>query len=105
MLFRSPADAPRDGPKPDRKKGPKSQKSTSGVLWVRDTANANRVRPLKVKVGISDGAVTEVSPASADVTLAEGTQVVVGELHEASDASSGETTNPFAPKFPPRGRR
>jgi HlyD family secretion protein len=98
-----PRDGPRDGAKPSERK--KAPKSTSGVLWVRDPANANRVRPLKVKVGISDGTVTEVTPASADVSLTEGTQVVVGELRESSAPAAGETTNPFAPKFPSRGRR
>ncbi len=84
-----------------RKKG---QKSQSGVLWVRDAAESNRVKPLKVRVGISDGVVTEVTPEAADQALA-GMQVVVGEQRDPAGAAATETTNPFAPKLPPRGPR
>ena len=88
-------DGAKDGSKvADKKKG------KPGVLWVCDSKNPNLVRPLKVHTGISDGAVTEVSPLD-DKTQLEDVQVVINELHEA-DAASTETTNPFAPKFPGR---
>lgn len=80
------------------------KKSHSGVLWVRDTSNPNRVKPLKVRTGISDGVVTEVMPLADDATLEE-VEVVVAEQREANGADATETTNPFAPKFPSRGKR
>jgi HlyD family secretion protein len=80
------------------------KKSHNGVLWVRDPGAPNRVTPLKVRTGISDGVVTEVMPLTADATL-EGVAVVVAEQRAASGADATETTNPFAPKFPSRGPR
>ena len=97
----------KDGGKDSGKAGAKPaerKKDKGGYLWVRDENLPTRVKPLKVKVGISDGVVTEVSPMTEDTTL-EGVAVVIGEQHDAGDADSGETTNPFAPKFPSRGGR
>ncbi len=92
-------DTPRDGAKPgDKKKG------QSGVLWVRAADQPNRVKPLKVSTGISDGVVTEVMPITEDTAL-EGLQVVIGEQRESDPTAATETTNPFAPKFPSRGPR
>ena len=91
--------AAKDGAKPAERK-----KAQFGYLWVRDAAQPTRVKPLKVRVGISDGIVTEVTPASEGTTL-EGVAVVIGEQHDADDADSTETTNPFAPKFPGHGSR
>jgi len=93
----------KDGGK-DGAKSSERKKGQSGVLWVRDANQPNQVKPLKVKVGISDGVVTEVSPATEGATL-EGVAVVIGEQHDAGEAESSETTNPFAPKFPGRGGR
>jgi len=93
----------KDGPKGGGKPGDK-KKTRSGVLWVRDAKQPKCVRPLKVRSGISDGVVTEVMPLSEGVTL-EGVEVVIGELRESGGADSTETTNPFAPKFPSRGRK
>ena len=53
---------------------------------------------------ISDGVVTEVLRVTEDTAL-EGVAVVIGEQHDAGDADSAETTNPFAPKFPSHGGR
>jgi HlyD family secretion protein len=92
-------DAAKDGAKPgDKKRG------QGGVLWVRDAEQPNRVKPLKVRTGISDGVVTEVMPISADTAL-EDMLVVIGELRESEEPTSTETTNPFAPKFPGHGPR
>jgi HlyD family secretion protein len=62
-----------------------------GRLWI---VEEGLVRPIEVKVGVSDGSVTEVS--GDDVK--EGMEVVVGEA--ITSAESGESTNPFAPKNP-----
>lgn len=92
-------DIPRDGAKPADKKKPQG-----GVLWVRDADQPNRVKPLKVRTGISDGVVTEVMPITENTAL-EGLQVVIGEQRASDQAAATETTNPFAPKFPSRGPR
>jgi HlyD family secretion protein len=92
-------DAARDGAKPAEKKKPQS-----GVLWVCDVDQPNRVKPLKVRTGISDGVVTEVMPIAEGSAL-EGLQVVTGEQRESDDPAANETTNPFAPKFPGHGPR
>jgi HlyD family secretion protein len=101
-------DGARDGPKKEGgragAKPAERKKSQSGVLWVRDDKEPNRVKPLKVRVGISDGFVTEVMPLAEESAL-EGVSVVIGEQRESGDADSSETTNPFAPKFPGHGPR
>lgn len=60
-----------------------------GVLWV---AEGPFVRPLRVKVGLTDGLNTEVSGEG----MAEGTDIVVGEVRQAQ---SNGATNPFAPQL------
>ena len=92
-------EAPKGGAKSSDKK-----KSHNGVLWVLDASQANHVKPLKVRTGISDGIVTEVMPATDEGTL-ENVQVVIAELRDANGAESTETTNPFAPKLPGHGPR
>jgi len=62
--------------------------TTTSTLWVRD---AEFVRPISVKVGLSDGVSTEVSSE----TLGEGTEVVIG--HARVDDSASAT--PFLPQF------
>jgi HlyD family secretion protein len=62
-----------------------------GRLWI---VEEGLVRPIDVKVGVSDGTVTEVSGDK----LIEGMAVVVGQSSPSAD--SGESTNPFAPKSP-----
>ena len=91
-------------PKKDTKDGAKSpdkKKARSGVLWVCDPAHPTRVTPLKVRTGITDGIVTEVTPDTPGTAL-EDVAVVLAEVREA-DPATAETTNPFAPKFPSRG--
>jgi HlyD family secretion protein len=60
-----------------------------GVVWVQDGA---LVRPVKVRLGLSDGNHTEV----IDGDLKEGTRVVTGA---AAQAGGEDTTNPFAPQL------
>jgi len=64
-----------------------------GVVWVQQ---GNYVRPIKVRVGPSDGTMTEVEGKD----LQEGLQVVFGEQQQAAGA---KTTNPFTPQMM-RGR-
>jgi HlyD family secretion protein len=68
-----------------------------GMLWVAD--NGGRIRPLRVRVGLSDGLKTEVSGEG----LAEGMEVVVGQQVSAGQAKG--QVSPFTPSFPGgRGR-
>ncbi len=64
----------------------------SGRVWAIDDDGAH-VRPVDVKVGITDGSTTEVDGDK----VKEGMAVVIGEIDATQD--SGDTTNPFAPKL------
>ena len=55
------------------------------------------VRPLAVRVGLSDGTLTEV----AGEELADGVMVVTGVQQQAS--AKTDTSNPFTPSFPRGG--
>jgi len=61
-----------------------------GRVWIED---GEFVRPVKVRIGLNDGAMTEITGGD----LEEGTAVVIGESHENS--TSGGTTNPFTPQM------
>lgn len=63
-----------------------------GVVWVPE---GERVRPVPVKIGLANGALTEVTPLDAGAQL-EGASVVAG-VAPAGDAGGG-ATNPFAPQ-------
>jgi len=68
--------------------GAEKERHDRGTLWVQD---GGFVRPIKVRTGLSDGAMTEI--VSGDVQ--EGAAVVVGEIRQnGGDA----TTNPFTPQ-------
>ena len=58
------------------------------TLWVAD---GERVRPVKVRTGLSDGTHTEVTANE----LQEGAQVVIGEEFAAD---GNEASDPFSPK-------
>ncbi len=75
------------------KPGKKSKDRRGTFIWLKD---GDFVRPLEVKLGPSDGVNTSVTGEN----LAEGQEVVVGQLAEASQAA---TKNPFIPQMP--GRR
>ena len=62
-----------------------------GMVWIED--GEGFVKPLQVKVGLSDGTNTEIT--GDDVK--EGTKVVIGELRPEETAQG--TTNPFMPKI------
>jgi HlyD family secretion protein len=65
----------------------KSPGQSHGVIWLTD---GNFIRPVEVKVGITDGAETAV----ATTELQEGQEAIIGE---AVDASQAATLNPFLP--------
>ncbi len=61
-----------------------------GRVWVED---GEFVRPVKVRIGLSDGTMTEITGGD----LVETTPVVIGETHES--ANGGGTSNPFTPQL------
>lgn len=73
------------------------QRRTRGTVYVQ--AAENRLRPIAVKIGISDGIVTAVEPVEPG-SLEPGADVVTAVVRELAPA----TTNPFAPTMgAPRG--
>ena len=64
---------------------------TQGVLWVRQEQH---VRPLPVRLGLSDGTSTEVRGEG----LTEGMEIVTGV--ETSSSGQSGSANPFMPKMP-----
>jgi HlyD family secretion protein len=76
-----------DGPAGEE---PKEENRQEGRVWVED---GQYVRPINVRIGISDGLVTEIVGGD----LKEGTAVVVGET---TDNDGADSSNPFAPKLP-----
>src|SRR5205807_2289938 len=65
------------------------ERLSQGTVWVTD---GKFVRPVKVRIGLSDGNRTEV----LDGPVEENTPLVVGEA-QAGAAAEGD--NPFAPKM------
>jgi HlyD family secretion protein len=71
-----------------KQKKPKSH-AEHGQVWVKDGSLA---RPIKVRIGASDGIDTEVSGSD----IKEGMEVIIGELTPDQVA---DLSNPFAPKL------
>ena len=67
-----------------------TETSRQGLLWVQQ---ADGLRPIRVRVGLSDGLMTEVTGKGLD----EGLDVIVGEERQA--AAGAATTNPFTPQM------
>jgi HlyD family secretion protein len=91
---------PRKG-KPESGSAPPSKsregaaaETTRVTLWV---AEGGYVKPIRVRSGLSDGTNTEVQGEG----LTEGMNVVTGVQTQTENKDTA--TNPFTPKFPPRG--
>jgi HlyD family secretion protein len=71
--------------------GPDKEKDAHdrAVVWVQD---GKYVRPVKLRIGLSDGAMTEVVKGD----LEPGATIVVGETHAGGPEG---TTNPFTPQM------
>ena len=80
--------APKDPKAEGDPKNPKTH-SEHGQLWIKDGLLA---RPVKVRIGASDGIDTEISGTE----VKEGMEVIVGELTPDQVA---DLSNPFAPKL------
>ena len=79
---------------------------TRGTVWISE---GGYVRPVRVRVGITDGVLTEVRSDK----LAEGAEVVTADLAVArgntpaagsGSAATGTPPSPFTPQFPNRQR-
>ncbi len=73
---------------------------SQAYVWIPD---GDLVKPIRVRLGISDGVNTEV--VSGDVS--EGQELVMGDTRADSADASGSTDakNPFMPQFPRGGNR
>ena len=60
------------------------------VYVIADKANPTKLKPVQVKVGISDGIYTEITDG-----LNEGDEVVTGLSMPADSTSGGSSGNPF----------
>jgi len=84
--------APEFSPWLDR---PAEKKKAAPVVW---TFKDDKLTPLQITVGLTDGTMTEISGEG----LSEGMPIVSGILTQSAAAS--DTVNPFAPKMPSRKR-
>lgn len=69
-----------------------------GRVYVK--SGATKLKAIRVRIGISDGVHTVVTPMKPD-ELSEGTDVVLSIMSEEEEAA----TNPFAPRMPGGGGR
>lgn len=74
---------------------PGGKDKTKGTVWVKD---GELLSPIAVKVGLTDGVMTEVSGDN----LTEDLEVVIGE-HRVEAVASTEVNNPLGPPKFPRG--
>jgi HlyD family secretion protein len=77
------------------REGGSAQTTGAGTVYVQA---GNGVKPIHLKIGLSDGAMTEVLSDN----LEEGMQVVTGEQRAEVAVPSGPAS-PFMPSFPNRG--
>jgi len=84
----------RPGPTLSKTEPSRGDAAQRGILWIPD---GEQVRPLRARLGLTDGGMTEVEGEQ----LAEGLEIVTGLQSQAAEGS--DTTNPFAPKIPRRG--
>jgi HlyD family secretion protein len=69
-----------------------NKEQASGVVWV---PQSSQVRPIKVKLGLSDGSLTEVSSGE----LKDGTLLVVGEMNSQPAGQPAPGGSPFTPQI------
>lgn len=89
---------PMNGGRGRRQSGPSVPKQKagkgkmSGIVWALQ--QNKRVRPIQVRVGLSNGLMTEIEGEG----IAEGQEIVVGQQSQINPSS--DATNPFAPRIP-----
>lgn len=72
-------------------------RANSGMIWIK---NGDTLTPRRIRTGISDGTYTEVIGK-----IAEGDEVVIGQINKQQTGQSNKQQNPFAPQMPGRGGR
>jgi HlyD family secretion protein len=79
---------------PSQVKSPEvaNKEQARGVVWV---PQGSQVRAIKVKLGLSDGSLTEVSSSE----LKEGTPLVVGEMNSQPAGQPAPGGSPFTPQI------
>jgi HlyD family secretion protein len=88
---------PQGGQQPASQPGkPAGEAMSRGIVWVMD---GTYVRPIPVRVGLTDDVNTEVQGEG----LAEGTEVVTGAQTAQTVSAQTEAKSPFVPQFPRRG--
>ena len=72
--------------------GGERSKYKRGLVWVKQ---GDKLFPVKVKTGITDGNMTEVIG-----NIKEGDEVITGTVSSAANKASPQQQNPFAPQMP-----
>lgn len=94
-----------EGEETPRDRDDDADHASRGVLWVK--AGENKVRPVRVTRGDTDGTRTVVTPAEGD-SLSEQDELVTGVsmMSAAAPAAAQDgNNNLFGPKFPERRKR
>lgn len=94
-----------EGDETPRDRDDDADRAPRGMLWVK--AGENKVRPVRVTLGDTDGTRTVVTPAAGD-SLSEQDELVTGVsmLSAAAPAAAAKDgNNLFGPKFPERRKR
>ena len=95
-----------EGAMPEPREDAGEPAADRGLLWVK--AGENKVRPVRVTLGDTDGTRTIVTPAAGD-SLSEQDELVTGVsmMSAAAPAAAAQNdgNNLFGPKFPERRKR
>jgi HlyD family secretion protein len=98
-LVQSDAGAPPAGNPDTAAKAASPEQPLPDVIWIQD---GQYVKPLAVKVGLTDGLMSEIQPLAGGIELSEfkeGMPVVLGEQVKSADDGNSGTVNPFTPQF------
>ena len=63
-----------------------------GMLWLKQ---GDKIIPVRVKTGISDGSMTEITG-----NIREGDEIITGIVSSTANKPSTQQQNPFAPQMP-----
>lgn len=74
-------------------KKPGGRKKSLNLVWVKDGPDGQFVKPIRVKPGISDGVVTQITPVDEGAVL-EGQEIVVGQ-ERAAQGGDAAAKSPF----------
>jgi len=69
-------------------------RANSAMIWVK---KGDTLTPHRVRIGISDGSYTQITGK-----IAEGDEVVIGQVNKQQTTQTTKQQNPFAPQMPGR---